>query len=64
VLPDPPASSMLAEVRRVLDGLLGECSPPRWDDVRHIRVGTGRLPMNADERAGLGELADRFRLFG
>jgi hypothetical protein len=64
VLPDTPGPSVLAEVRRVLDGLLGECSPRGWDDVRYIRVGTGRLPMKADERAAIGALADRFPLFG
>jgi hypothetical protein len=64
VLHGPPASSVLAEVRRVLDGLLGQPVPVDWDDSRYARVGTGRLPLRPDERAALGHLADRFPLFG
>jgi uncharacterized protein (TIGR03083 family) len=63
-LPALPASSGLAEVVRVLDGLLGQAAPIDWDDVRYIRVGTGRQPMTAEERAALGPLVDRFPLFG
>jgi hypothetical protein len=51
VLPDPPAASVLAEVRRTLDRLLGEVADVEWTDVRYIRVGTGRVPMEAHERA-------------
>jgi len=64
VLPAAPAPPVLAEVRRVLDGLLGQPAPAEWDDVRYLRVGTGRLPLRPDERAALGGLADRFPLFG
>jgi hypothetical protein len=64
VLPSPPAASVLAEVRRTLDRLLGGVADVEWTDVRYIRVGTGRLPMDAHERAALGPLADRFPLFG
>jgi mycothiol maleylpyruvate isomerase-like protein len=64
VLPDPPVPSVLAEVRRVLDGLLGAAPQVGWGDVRYIRVGTGRLPMSEAEQAALGPLAARFPLFG
>ncbi|MDP9093093.1 MAG: maleylpyruvate isomerase N-terminal domain-containing protein [Actinomycetota bacterium] len=64
VLAEPPATPVLAEIRRVLDGLLGEPMPLRWEDVRYIRIGTGRLPIEDAERAELGGRADRFPLFG
>jgi hypothetical protein len=64
VLPEPPAAHVLAEVRRTLDGLLGSEVAVGWTDVRYIQVGTGRLPLDADERAALGPRADRFPLFG
>lgn len=64
VLPDPPATSVLAELRRTLDRLLGSVADVGWTDVGHIRVRTGRLPMSTLERAALGPLADRFPLFG
>ena len=64
VLPDPPDATVLAEVRGVLDGLLGEHPALGWPDIHYARVGTGRLPLTADERAALGPLADRFPLFG
>lgn len=63
-LPEPPGPALLAEVRRVLDGLLGAPAPPDWDDARYARLGTGRRPLDAAERAALGPLADRFPLFG
>jgi hypothetical protein len=63
-LPEPPAAGALAEVRHVLDGLLGSPLPAHWDDVRCALVGTGRAPLSADERAELGSGADRFPLFG
>src|SRR4051812_15995613 len=45
--PDPgpvpaPATAGLAEVRRVLDGLLGGPPDPGWSDERYARVATGR----------------------
>lgn len=64
VLPEPPAASVLAEVRRVLDGLLGAPAPREWEDIRYARTGTGRLPLDDEERAVLGPLAERFPLFG
>lgn len=63
-LPDAPATSGLLEVRRVLDGLLGEPAPKEWDDIRYIRIATGRLPLNTEEQATLGPLARRLPLFG
>ena len=64
VLPDPPATVVLGAVRQVLDGLLGSPAPAGWDDARYARTGTGRLPLTADERAEIGDLAARFPLFG
>lgn len=58
-----PAPLGLAEVRRVLDGLLGEPGNIA-DDVRYALVGTGRAPLTDGERAALGPMADRFPLFG
>ena len=63
-LPDPPEDGVLAEVRHVLDGLLGAPAEVGWSDLRYVRVGTGRLPMLDVERDRLGPLASRFPLFG
>jgi hypothetical protein len=59
-----PAAAPLAEVRRVLDGLLGHPLPAGWDDVTAARRGTGREPLTADDRVELGDDADAFPLFG
>lgn len=64
VLPASPAPAVLAEVRRVLDGLLGAPAPAGWSDVDYARAGTGRATLTAAERAQLGGRADRFPLFG
>jgi hypothetical protein len=59
-----PAVEPLAEVRRVLEGLLGAPLPTSWDDVTAARRGTGREPLTADDRAELGDRASAFPLFG
>ena len=59
-----PAAEPLAEVRRVLEGLLGRPLPTDWDDVTAARRGTGREPLSAADRAELGAVADAFPLFG
>lgn len=59
-----PAAAPLAEVRRVLQGLLGEPLPGGWDDATAARRGTGREPLTDADHAELGSLADRFPLFG
>ena len=59
-----PATAVLAEVRRVLEGLLGGPLPGGWDDATAARRGTGREPLTDADRAALGEVADRFPLFG
>jgi uncharacterized protein (TIGR03083 family) len=41
VLPDPPAASVLAEVRRTLDRLLGSVADVGWTDVRYIPCRNG-----------------------
>lgn len=53
----------LAEVRRVLDGRLGDTAPI-LDDTRYARLGTGRAALTVPERTALGAAADRLPLFG
>ena len=59
-----PAAGPLAEVRRVLEGLLGSPLPARWDDATAARRGTGREPLTDEDRAELGATAAAFPLFG
>ena len=59
-----PSAEPLAEVRRVLEGLLGAALPDRWDDVTAARRGTGRERLTAEDRLELGPGARRFPLFG
>lgn len=59
-----PSAGPLGLVRETLDGLLGEPLPLPWDDVTYARAGTGRTPIPEDDRKALGDLADRFPLFG
>jgi hypothetical protein len=59
-----PSAGALGMVSETLDGLLGEPLPLAWDDVTYARIGTGRAAIPEDDRAALGDLADRFPLFG
>jgi hypothetical protein len=59
-----PAAAPLAEVRRVLEGLLGRALPADWDDATAARRGTGREPLTPADRAELGDDAAAFPLFG
>jgi hypothetical protein len=59
-----PAAGPLAEVRRVLEGLLGGRLPDSWDDATAARRATGREPLSDADRADLGALADRIPVFG
>jgi hypothetical protein len=59
-----PSRAALAEVRRVLEGLLGGPLPDGWDDAIAARRGTGREPLTDADRAALGPSAERFPLFG
>ena len=59
-----PAPGPLAEVRRVLAGLLGRPLPDSWDDVTAARRGTGREPLTDADRAELGDRTGAFPLFG
>jgi hypothetical protein len=59
-----PGAGPLAEVRRVLEGLLGAPLPAHWDDVTAARRGTGRDPLTDADRAELGPRAEAFPLFG
>jgi len=59
-----PSPEVLAEVRRVLEDLLGGPLPGAWDDATAARRGTGREPLDDADRAVLGSSAERFPLFG
>ncbi len=59
-----PADGPLAEVRRVLVGLLGGPLPAAWDDRSAALKGTGRAPLRATDRSALGDAVDRLPLFG
>ena len=59
-----PSAAPLAEVRRVLEGLLGAPLPGAWGDATAALRGTGREQLTAADRTALGPLADRFPLFG
>ncbi|MFI2619545.1 maleylpyruvate isomerase N-terminal domain-containing protein [Streptomyces sp. NPDC018584] len=66
-LPAPapgPGAAGLACVRGTIDGLLGRPAPENWSDEHYALVATGRLPLTAAERHGLGADAARFPLFG
>ena len=59
--PDARALEITGEVLR---GLLGtNLRPLGVDDVRFALIGTGRAPLNDDERRILGPLAAKFPLF-
>lgn len=58
-----PSAAGLAEVRRVLDGLLGRALPIA-DDTRYALIGTGREQPSAGELDLLGPGAGRLPLFG
>lgn len=61
----PPASPAgLALVRRVLAEQLGRPLPVRWSDEEAALKGSGRVPLSAEDRAELGELAAGFPLLG
>ena len=59
-----PSAGPLAEVRRVLEGLLGGPLPAGWDDTTAARRGTGREPLTDEDRAELGATVEAFPLFG
>jgi hypothetical protein len=59
-----PSAEPLAEVRRILEGLLGGPLPDRWDDATAARRGTGRERLTAEDRLELGPGARGFPLFG
>ena len=59
--PDREALEITGDILR---GLLGtDLRPVGVDDVRFALVGTGRAPLNDDERQMLGPLAQKFPLF-
>jgi hypothetical protein len=60
---DGPAPSGLAEVRRVLDGLLGGPVAAAWPDDRYALVATGRADPTPDEARELGSLVARLPVF-
>ena len=58
--PVPPAA--LAIVRLTLGGLLGTPLPAGWDGETCALKGTGRMPLDGDDRTLLGPAGDRFPL--
>lgn len=58
-----PTVSGLAEVRSVLDGLVGRPVAVGWTDARYARVATGRARATPDEARSLGPVLDSFPLF-
>jgi hypothetical protein len=58
--PVPPAA--LAIVRLTLGGLLGTPLPAGWDGETCALKGTGRMPLDGDDRTLLGLAGDRFPL--
>jgi hypothetical protein len=58
--PDPAA---LVLVRRTLEGLAGGRLDTQWDDISYALKGTGRAPLNDDDRERLGAVAGAFPLF-
>jgi uncharacterized protein (TIGR03083 family) len=58
-----PGAGPLAEVRRVLVGVLGSDLPDDWDDLTAARRGTGREALTPADRRVLGSRAERFPLF-
>jgi uncharacterized protein (TIGR03083 family) len=59
-----PDREALETTGDVLRGLLGtDLRPVGVDDVRFALIGTGRAPLNDDERQMLGPLAQQFPLF-
>jgi hypothetical protein len=51
-------------VVEVLTGLLGTDLPPAWSAEEAVLKGTGRRPLDDQDRESLGAAAERFPLFG
>lgn len=60
--PPPPAS--LHVVRCTLDARLGSPVLADWDDITFALKGTGRVALDADDLAALGDQSQRLPLFG
>jgi uncharacterized protein (TIGR03083 family) len=59
----PPAALTLTA--RTLDGLMGITQrPPSWDEITYVLKGTGRVPLDDEDREVLGERAAAFPAFG
>jgi uncharacterized protein (TIGR03083 family) len=59
----PPVPQALAVTTATLDGLLDGPRPDAWDDLAYIRKATGRAALADDDRAALGDAANRLPLF-
>jgi len=60
-----PLPEAVALTARTLDGLFDDARRPgSWDDVTYVLKGTGRLPLDDEEQAVLGELAACYPAFG
>jgi hypothetical protein len=62
----PPIASErgVAMVCSTLWALLGAEPPTRWTPLALVEKGTGRAPLDDDDRGDLGEAATRFPLLG
>ncbi|MFB9234601.1 maleylpyruvate isomerase N-terminal domain-containing protein [Plantactinospora siamensis] len=59
----PPASAAVAVATATMDGLLDAGPvPDRWTPTGYLLRAAGREPLDADDRAALGTVADRFPL--
>ncbi len=61
--PEQPPASTLTRSRELLERIAGGAFPASFHDVDALLIGTGRRAPTQEERAGLGELADRLPLF-
>ncbi|HEX8100327.1 MAG TPA: maleylpyruvate isomerase N-terminal domain-containing protein, partial [Actinomycetota bacterium] len=63
-LPADPSEAGLEITQEILVGLLDAdiTAIPDWNGVDFIEKGTGRRPLSEEDRAALGDLADRFPL--
>lgn len=60
-----PTDESVTLAVRTVDELTGSpVRPPTWDESAYVLKATGRLPLEAEERALLGDRAKAFPVFG
>ena len=62
-LPDPPASA-LGVTRATVEALVGGALPAGWSDTEAVLLATGRVPLDATQRADAEDLADVLPVLG